>query len=87
MGDFLFNAYQPFRFSDGKCGKNGVSNRDDGSCASSIYTVPYQASTLHDFVGMITTSIYRIFALHHSDAISTQIPALEIKKNQNYVCM
>lgn len=76
MGDFLFNSYQPFRFSAGKRGKNGLSNmmeEDGGGGGESIYTIPYQASTLHDFVGMITTSIYRIFALHHGDAISTQI--------------
>lgn len=72
IGDFLFNTFQSFRFHDGGDGGDGGGGLDnrrycnpnqehrhialDGRNAHS-YSVPYNASTLHEFVGMIMTSI------------------------------
>lgn len=66
VGDFLFSTHQPFRF-------HGGDGNDVGDSTSGwhIYNIPHEVSELHDFVGMIITSIYRIFALHHGNAIST----------------
>lgn len=64
---------------------NGNDEGNGGAGASNAispvittnYTIPYEATMLHDFVGMIITSIYRIFTLHYGNAIytATQHPA------------
>lgn len=59
FGDFLFNTHQTFHFS-GKCIEiNGCSNEVNNLGSNVVYFVPYEAKSLHQFIGMKKkTSLY-----------------------------